>query len=272
MYRKIIMITVALLLATPLFAQFDFPSMGGASSAMGGASVALPDDESALINVAGLAWVDKGLVALAVRQNFLAEGLGYAATGFAMPLPFGTAALSGVHYGNSDYHEQRATLSYAVPLSDDIALGAAFHYLHSGTSDPYYSPLNRVTFTVAMQYRYSDDLSVGFKAYNPVAVVADGDDLLRVPAVFNLGVAYKLTPELLTVVEAEKTLYRLPTLKIGLSYSFYEYYAFRVGVNTQPIIYTFGFGMKREHFGADMAVQIHNILGVTPQLSLHYSF
>jgi len=270
--RKLIMIIVVLLYTAPLFAQFDFPAMGGTSAAMGGASVALPDDESALHNIAGLSWKSDVTLMLSVRQTFVVEGLGYASAGFALPLTFGTCAASVVHYGNSDYNEQMASVCYAMPIGERISLGAAFHYLHSGTSDPYYSPINRFTFSVALQYKDGDDLMVGFKAYNPIAVFSEDNSPLRIPAVFNMGVSYRLLPDFMAVVEAEKNLYAKPTLKVGLSYLFHEYYAFRIGVNTQPVVYSFGFGLNRSHFGADLAMQIHNILGMMPQVSLHYSF
>lgn len=58
---------VALLFATPLFAQFSFPAMGGRSAAMGGAAVALGDEESAMHNIAALAQVDNIAVAASFR-------------------------------------------------------------------------------------------------------------------------------------------------------------------------------------------------------------
>lgn len=272
MSHKLLIFIVALQIATPLFSQFEFPPMGGASAALGGVSAALPDEESALYNIAGVAWNDKGIVSLSVRQNHFAEGLGYAAAGMSVPLGTGGVLASFTHHGNSDYNEQIASVGYAMPLGKSVVLGAAFHYLHSGTSDAYYDPLNRVTFSIALQYGNPTGLLVGFKAYNPIAVVSDVTSSLRVPAIFNLGVSYRVMPELLAVVETEKNLYYSPTLKVGLAYTFHEDYIFRLGLNTQPVFYTFGFGYHRDHFGANIAMQVHNILGITPQLSLQYLF
>ncbi len=272
MPRKIMIYMVALLFATPLFAQFDFPAMNGRGAGMGDAVTALDDRESAMYNIAALAHLDGSVVATGFRQSFMAKGMGYFSLGAATPVGFGSGAVTLVHFGNSDYNEQCASLSYGISLGESISMGVSFHYLHSGTSDPYYEPLNRVTFSLALQYAPTEAFLVGFRAFNPVAVVSDDERSLRVPALFNLGFSYKIMEDLLAVAEVEKNLYQLATLRFGLEYIFVEDYAFRVGINTQPVIYTFGFGLRKDHFGVDIAAEFHNVLGFTPQMSLNYKF
>ena len=263
---------VALLLATPLFAQFDFPVMSGAGAAMGGTSTALSDNSSALCNIAGLAELEESSISLSVRQNFMEEGMGYAAAGLALPTTAGSWGASFIHYGISEYHEQRISLMYALKTGEDLAIGAALYYLHSSTNDPYYEPLNRLTFSLAVRYRPTESLTLGFKAYNPTAVVSEQAEGVRTPALFTLGVACRLIEELTAIAEVEKNLYYKSSLRFGLEYSFLEDYALRTGVNTQPVIYSFGLGMKKRHFGFDIAMQIHQTLGMTPQMSLTYIF
>ena len=263
---------VALLFATPLFAQFNFPAMGGRSAAMGGAAVALGDEESAMHNIAALAQVDNFAVAASFRQGFMEEGMGCASFGGVVPVGFGAGALTFQHFGNVDYNEQSVNLLYGIPIGQRIAMGVGFHYLHSGTSDPYYEPLNRMTFSLALRYAPTKAFSVGFRAFNPSAVVSDADASPRLPALLNLGLSYRLTERLLAVAEVEKDLQHLATLRFGVEYLFHEVYAFRVGINTQPAVYTFGFGLRKEHFGADIAAEFHSVLGLTPQLSLNYRF
>ena len=258
---------VALLFATPLFAQFNFPAMGGRNAAMGGAAVALGDEESAMHNIAALAKVDNIAVAASFRQGFMEEGMGCASFGGVVPVGFGAVALTFLHFGNVDYNEQSVNLLYGIPIGQRIAMGVGFHYLHSGTSDPYYEPLNRMTFSLALRYAPTKAFSVGFRAFNPSAVVSDADASPRLPALLNLGLSYRLTEQLFAVAEVEKDLQHLATLRFGVEYLFHEVYAFRVGFNTQPAVYTFGFGLCKEHFGADIAAEFHSVLGLTPQLS-----
>lgn len=270
--RKLFVILVALHFATPLFAQFDFLVMTGSGAAMGGVSVAMPDEQSAVTGIAGLATIEKRMVALSVRQGFGIEGMGYAGSDISWPLSFGGVGASLLHYGNSDYNEQRITMAYALPMGESVSFGVAFHYLHSGTSDSYYDPLNRFTFSAALRYAPDEQLQVAFRAYNPVAVIGENDRSVRVPALFNMGFSYQLLDGLLTVAEVEKNLYYPTSLRIGLQYRLMELYAFRLGVSTHPIVYTFGCGIEMEHLGLDMAFQMHNTLGMTSLLAMHYSF
>ena len=268
---KIVFI-VALLFATPLFAQFEFLSLGGRGAAMGGTAVALDDASSAMAGIASLSGFERTEIALGVRQNFVAEGMGYAMLGGIFPIGFGAMSATVLHYGNSDYNEQQTTLAYALPLGRSVSMGVALHYLHSGTSDSYYDPINKLTFTMAVRYCPSNVLAVAFKAYNPAAVFIDRDDSQRIPSIFCLGISYRLMDELLAVSEVEKSLYQQATLRFGLEYTLQEVYFFRVGVNTQPAIYTLGFGLKLKDFTVDIAGQVHSVLGLTPQISIQYKF
>lgn len=270
--KRIIFTIVASLFAAPLFAQFDFPSLDGASASMGGASVALQNREYHSFELSSLASASRSCITLSVRQNYLMEGTGYAALAFSMPVAKGAWAASFVNYGNSNYSEQLTTLMYGLPIAQSLSLGAAIHYLRSSTSDPFYDPVNRLTFSVALQYFPTELLVIGFKAFNPIAIVAESDDAVRVPALFALGVSYWLRDELLAIAEVEKNIYNKASLRFGLQYVFMDDYFLRLGLNSCPLIYSFGLGMMKEHLGTDLAVQLHQVLGLTPQLSLHYSF
>lgn len=269
---KLVIILVVLLHATPLFAQFDAPSMSGAGAAMGGVSVALDNPQSAYITVADLAKMQSANISLSVRQNMMAEGLGIASVAVASPVGVGGIALSATHFGDVDYHEQNISLGYALPLGNELLLGAAFHYLHSATSDPTYVPLHRLTFSLAMRYNPTDNLSLAFKAFNPLSVLSDNKEGVHTPALFTIGASYSLSKELLAAVEVEKNLFYDATLRLGLQYCLHDNYFARIGIATKPLLYSFGFGAKWEHLGADIAFQFSTPLGLTPLISLYYSF
>lgn len=269
---KRIILLVVLLYATPLFAQFDFPSMSGSSAAMGGMSVAIEDPSTAHSSIANLASLHSTTLTLAVRQNLMAKGLNYMSASAAIPLSFGGTSLSVIHFGDAEYNEQQFSFSYAIPLGENLSLGAAFHYLHSSTSDPYYDPLHRLTFSLALRYKPSEELSLAFRAYNPIAVFSDKESGMHTPAVFTLGASYWLSNELLAAAEVEKNLFYDASLRLGLQYCFHENYFARLGIQHNPILYTFGFGGRWKHFGADFSFQISSHLGTTPLVSLSYIF
>ena len=271
-FVKSITLLVALFYAAPLFAQFDFAASNAVGAGLGGATTALEDAGSAMENVAGLSSQEGQWVMLSMRQQPGVTGMNQAALSLLSSLPFGGAGVEAVYYGDADYHEERLSAAYALPVGEQVTLGIAFHYLHSGTSDPYYEPLSRFTFSAALRYKPTRRLTIGFKAYNPIAVVSESDRAVRIPTLFNLGVGYRLLDEMLAVVEVEKNSYRAASLRVGLQYCFFDDYFARVGLATAPIVYTFGLGMQKLHLGGDVAVQIHNVLGLIPQLSLRYHF
>ena len=263
---------VALLYAAPLFAQFDFPSLGGRGAAMGGVLLTLDDAMSAMSGSATLAYAERSAIAVGARQDYLAEGMGYAMLGGIAKVGFGALTASMVHFGNSDYNEQMLSLAYGIPLGKSVALGVMLHYLHSGTSDPYYDPINAATFSLSVYARPSEDFGLGFKTFNPQSAFFDGNGNPHLPALMSVGVSYFLAEDLLAVAEVEKNMYQKATLRIGLEYSLQNMFLFRLGINTAPVIYSFGFGMRLSSFGFDVAGQIHNVLGFTPQLSMFYCF
>lgn len=246
--------------------------MSGSAAAMGGMTVAIDDPRAAYVAIADLSQMHSATLTLSVRQSLMAEGLGLAAAGAALPLGFGGMALTAIHFGDADYNEQNLALAYAIPLGERLSLGAAFHYLHSATSDPYYTPLHRLTFSVAMRYKPTDRCSVAFKAYNPIAVLSDNVEGVHTPSVFTLGLSYGISDELLAAAEVEKNLFYDATVRFGLQYCFMEQYYARIGLATKPILYTFGFGAHWKHLGVDFAFQCSTPLGLTPLLSLSYSF
>lgn len=232
----------------------------------------LDDMESAIYNLAGLAGQRQFAVAMGLRQDFLAEGMGYQWLGCVLPAATGTWSADYVRHGNTEYNEQKASVAYALPLSGQISLGAALHYLYSGTSDPYYTPQHLLTFSLATRYRPNERLTVGVRVYNPVSMRLTSAEEVHTPIFFTLGASYRLADELLAVAEVEKQLYHPESMRFGLEYCWNRYFYARAGVATQPIIWSLGLGMKRSHYAIDIAVQHHAVLGITPQLSGHYSF
>ena len=265
-----ISLIVALLPAAPLFAQFDFPPLFGAGPSMGGMSLALADEGSVTSSVTALSRLKSNMVSVALRQDFMTEGMGYAAIAAALPTTAGNWTAAFTHYGNNDYGEQRLSLLYALPAKGPLTAGVGLHYLHSATADLHYTANNLFTFSAAMCYSPSKEFVISLGTYNPIAVKLNNG--VRTPALFSLGASYRLLNELLAAAEVEYSLKSYTSLRMGLQYSFLDNYSVRAGFNTQPVIYSFGFGIRWRHILIDVAAQFHNVLGLTPNLTLLYSF
>ncbi len=239
---------------------------------MGGAAMALSDMESALYNIAALPAQQQTALTIAFNQPYTASEFATSHIGLALPLKTGTTAASITHYGNATYHEEQLTCSYALPLNKHLFTGISLVYLHAGTDDGYYEPQNLLSFSLALFYQPSEALSIGFRAYNPAAVRLSSSSVIHTPALFNLGIGYQLSDELLAVAEVEKNLYHNASLRMGVEYSFRQIFAARIGFVTEPLSYTFGLGVLHNGLSVNLAGAVHPVLGLTPLLSAHYRF
>ena len=267
------MILIVVLFRTaPLFAQFDFHVVSGAAAAMGDVTVIDDEPLAATYGIASLASQSKTSLAASFTHGFVSEGLDVAALAFVHPLSFGSAAMAVDRFGDKLYNELRASLAYAIPLGDNVEIGTAFHYLHSGTSDVLYDPFHRITFSLALRYLPVEDMSISFRAFNPIAVLSSSSEDVRIPAIFSLGATYLLLDELLGAAEIEKNLIYPVNFKFGVEYRFLASYAFRLGLETNPLRYSLGFGIKGDQWGVDVAAKMNNYIGMTSVLSIYYSF
>lgn len=279
--KRILLVMFTLLpgcFVTKAPAQFTFPTMGSRGAALGGCSVALTDAWSASTNIAGLAFQDRSTVGLSIQQNSMMDGLNYGSLLALLHTPSkGTFALTLDHFGSSIYHEQRAALSYAVLIASKqskhpISLGAQLLYLHSATEDSYYLPVNLITFAIGAQIILSQRSIFGARIYNPIDYSPDATVAIQIPSMLNIGVCYRFADELLGTLEVEKDLYRSPRLRTGLEYCWNNMFLARIGLSTGATTFTYGLGYLQKHFAIDLAMQHHQVLGLTPQLSAYYHF
>ena len=255
------------------FAQFAFPVLGARGGAMGGTSVALTDFWSGMDNVAGLSQQEQISVGLSFRENFLLSELSYKNVAVALPVTKnGTVGAQYTHFGNSNYNEQRAKLMYAQQFGKMFSLGVEFDYLHSGVADVEYDKFNMFTFGVGMQFYASEKLQFGAYIFNPISTHYATEINMDVPALFRVGTAYQFVPNGIATVEFEKDMNYDNNLRFGLEYKFFDFLMARLGISTTPVVYSLGFGIDREKWQLDLGMQVHTVLGVTPQVSAVYHF
>jgi len=70
--------------------------------------------------------------------------------------------------------------------------------------------------------------------------------------------------------EFEKDLVYKPNIKFGAEYRPVDKFSLRGGINSYPIQGTFGFGLHLKGFNLDFSGLYHQILGITPQVGIHY--
>ena len=252
--------------------QFAFPAIGAASNGMGGTTVALSDFWSGIDNIAALSRCNTTTIGVSFSESFMLSQLSYKTLAFATPVSkIGVFTLKYTHFGSSAYSEQRISGAYSQHIGNHIAIGAELDYLYCGTNDIYYDTYHRLTFSAGTQVYPTKDLTIGFHVFNPFGISLNKNYNQSIPSVIRLGIAYHITSRMLTTIELEKNVYMRHNIKTGIEYKFSNYMFARLGFNTSPIIYSFGIGVKRNHWTIDISSQIHTQLGASPSISLSYS-
>jgi hypothetical protein len=246
------------------------PFAGGARSlALGSCSVTLSDPYSVLNNQAGMAFQKEISFSLYAEQRYLQKELGYYAAGFTLPTKSGSFGLEINYNGFDLYNDKKIGLSYARLFSEKVSGGIQIDYLSSTISE--YGTASAFTVEAGLLVKLSKQLTTAAHIYNPVAIKSGFADE-RIPTVFQLGLSYEAGKKILLLTEAEKDIDFPARFKAGIEYKIADALHLRGGVATNPSQYSFGAGINIKDLKIDFAASYHQVLGVTPALSLNYLF
>lgn len=252
-------------------AQFEQQTLSARCQAMGGASVAVRDFSGCNVNPATLGWLRRWNVAIDYRQLMLLKGMGYKSIAVGIPTgSIGAAAVYYTHFGDLTYNEQTASAHYGIRVGKGVSVGVGIYYLHSGTNDGHYEAYNSATGSVGVQYAPNEKLCFGASVFNPFFVRRDG--VHRIPVQMNFGAAYKPVGSLLITAELEKNIYDPLRVRLGVEYCIIDRILVQAGVATSPMVYSIGVGYRHRHIRANLCVAVHQRMGVTPGVTLGYSF
>ena len=203
---------------------------------------------------------DKRYIGLDYRQEFLMAGMADKSLRAMWPTSdVGAVVANYLHHGNVDYHEQQLTAGYAIRVAQWLHVGVAARYLHLGTSDGHYAPQQWLAASALLRTTFADNCAMTF-----TAGTRPWDNMH--PYRLHLQALYRPLPQLLTVVEGESE--ERMRMRLGMEYCYEGRFFLRTGLATHPMIFAFGIGMRQQHYAIDLAVEVHNSLGLTPHSSL----
>jgi hypothetical protein len=244
---------------------------GGRALAMGGISVAICDFWSLANNQAGTAWLNGTGAGFGFENRFLLKELMYEQVGLALPMKAGTFGLMVNRFGNNQYSELKAGLSYARKFGKHFSVGVQLDYFRIQIMDDYGNK-NLLSCEIGLIYLADKHLTLGLQLQNPVPVSITVHPPEQLPAVICLGLSYRFSGSFLTAIEAEKDLENPITIRGGAEYHFARPAYARIGLSTGPFSFTFGFGLEFGKLRIDMASGYHQELGFSPSGSVVYSF
>lgn len=262
---------ILLLISTQVRSAHDPTSIGAKSASLGTISVVGIDFNNLHNNQAALAYYNKMTVGLDYDQGyFVDKNLSTKTLGLTMPTGFGTLGVNMKYFGYEQYNEQKIGLAYGKALGKYLAVGVQLDYFRTFIGNDYGSA-QAVSFELSLYSKLSEKLELGAHLFNPIGMQIGEQSKEDIPISFKLGLLYHVDDRLYLATEAEKVLDEKTIYKFGLQYMIVERFIARIGVATNPGLYTFGFGLKWDRLFLDIGTGYHQTLGFTPRVSLQFN-
>ncbi len=218
-------------------------------------------------NEAGLGFATNLSFYASAERRANNEGLNFYSLASCLPTAFGSFGVLIEHFGFDLYNEQLVGLGYGRQVSEYLSVGAQFDYLQ--VKIPSYGQKSAVTVELGLLTKIGTRTQLGFHVYNPFDIRLVEEEPL--PTIINLGVAYQPTHQVRVIAEVEKVGGQQENLKAGLEYQLVERFTFRLGVNTNPSLITFGVGYQMQNgMSLDVGSTVHQLLGISPLAGIGY--
>ena len=266
----------AVTLAAP--AQAQLAEGGARVLGLGRAGVALGGEAWGHLNPASWATLAEKRGALQASQAFGLSELRLAQLSAAAPTPVGTVALAARTYGFSERRETRVAvgLGRQIALSRSRRLDVGLSVGYESATTEGYETVGTPLLSVGLQGDVIPGLRAGLAGRNLIGILRDGDEDVRhslatVPTIA-VGIAYAPSPRATLVLDAEQDLDFGLSLRGGLEVFPVPILALRVGVSDGPARFSAGAGIRAGALRADLAVERHESLGMTPAVGVEVSF
>ncbi len=269
--RALLILFIILFNFHSIFAGNENYPVGARSAAMGNATVMMSDLWSIHHNQAGLASIENISVGFHFENKFIFPEYGLQSAAFVFPTKTGVLGLNLSYFGYSKYNETKIGLAYAKTFYDKFSIGIQLDYLNTYIAEGYGNKGTAV-FEAGIMTEPVENLYVGAHIYNPTrSKIADYDDE-RIPTIMRIGLGYNFADKVFLSVETEKDLVNKAIFKAGIEYDFLKNIYLRTGISTNPYQTAFGLGYVFKRLKADIAFSTHQILGITPHISINYVF
>ena len=270
--RKLIFFLFALILISEISnAGNDNYPVGAKQAGMSNAVVMCSDIWSLWHNQAGLAYLENTTVGMYYDNRFIVPEYGYKAFGMAVPTNRGVLGFSFSYFGYNLYNEKKFGLAYAKSFGEKFSAGLQLDYLNTFISQDYGST-GTVVVELGVLSQPIKNLFIAAHVYNPTRSTLASYQDERIPTIYRFGMGYKMGDKSFIAVEIEKELDFAPRFKAGIEYKLIDNFFLRTGISLKPISNSFGIGYKLKGLILDIAFSTNRELGITPHVSMIYSF
>jgi hypothetical protein len=265
---KISLVLIFGVMSSPAYSQLI---MGAKGLGMGQAATALPGyDWSLFSNPALLNGNDTSVGFYGLRNYGFAEITDMSAMA-SMPTGYGVAALGFHRYGDNLFNETRIRLGYKNEWQMlHFGLVANYNHISFGAN---YGSGGALGLDVGIAAEITDDLWVGARSTNvnrPEYQYQSMNEYL--PREISIGLSYGLNELAILAFDMVKDVRFPASYRGGLEISVIENLKGRIGVTTEPLSYSMGFGYGMDQWDINFAVQKHELLGFSPGIDFMIYF
>lgn len=251
------------------YAQTSQDLFGSArASALGHGTTALSTTVGVHANPAAGAAHRTKSVAFYAREGFRLSVLRYGAVFGNWPTAWGTFSTGASTFGTEAYRETHLTIGYARSLqlgtTRPAKVGVSTRYYHTDIQG--YGNARALGIHLGLLLPLLPSMDIGVHATNMNAPSLVDDEPL--PQTLAVGLSYRASPQVLVVADVFKDINFPASVRGGLEVHPVSALVLRAGLTTTPTQFTGGIGLRLGHLHADLAVELHQELGLSPSASL----
>lgn len=267
---KTLQILLILSFASVRLPAADNYPVGARSIALSNAFISVTDPWSTFHNQATLSNLTNFSAGVFYESKFLVDELSLAAGTIVLPALEGTLGFSFYQLGEGTFKENKIGLAYSKRLSKKLNAAIQFDYFS------FRFPENEEsrgfpTFEAGITYQATQELSLGFHAFNPIkngVKTYYGKENLA--AKYRLGGHYKFSDMVLLTFEIEKQTDIKIKAKSGIEFLPLKNLALRIGFSGKPAQISGGIGYSFSKITTNIAFSYHGSLGFSPSVSVNY--
>lgn len=194
--------------------------------------------------------------------------------GVQYPNAFLPVAVDISSFGYDEYRENRLRISLGKRLNEQWSLGISIQYdwLQTVLAE---KNISRIATDLGVGYRLVENVFIGMlikdlpsvKIQNNSFDYKENKDFLA-----QIGFQWRVVNSLLIVGSAGGSAERKIFGSAGIEYTAWKVFHLRAGIQTDPLLPSFGIGYVFRRFSLDIAGIYHRVLGVHTGIGLSYSF
>jgi hypothetical protein len=249
-------------------AQNIFNPIGADAWSVGASSVISQNVFSVFNNPAAISDFKKVNAGINSEQRFSEIKLNTSSIALVVPSKFINIGFSINHFGYELFNQQKFGLSLGKKLSKQFSLGVTFSYFETNISEQV--PAGNFFGEMGLLYQPFSKWHFGMFIFNPNQSKYSFISYDRIPTFVRFGVSYDVSDKVQFISETEQILNQSLVLRGGIKYQIHEILSLSIGAANNPVYLTFGTGIKLKSFKVDFAASVHQVLGVSPHLSISF--